>query len=368
MTDIDLLFFELIQVAIGNRKCLSHTPSADEWGKLYAMAEKQALVGVCFAGVEWLHEQRQVPPMELLMDWLGQAEYIRSRNEAVNKQCVELQHKLAKDGFSSSILKGQGVGALYGEKLSMLRQSGDIDIFVDGGIERAFEYCKEHYGNFEYDYINAHIPEYDDTEVELHWRVHSLPNPFANKRLQKWFMEHESELHCMKITLQGGSDIIVPSPGFNLFFILLHCYHHMFESGLGLRQLMDYYFVLRMADKANVNNGEVLETIQQFGMARFASGVMWIMQRVFVLPDEYLLCIADEQEGSILLKEIMRNGNFGHYDDRRHSIRNKWIEPFVTRLQHNWHLVSRYPTEFIWSPVWLLWHFAWKRNWKNNHN
>ena len=34
------LFFELIQVAIGTRICLSHTPSVDEWGELYAMAKK----------------------------------------------------------------------------------------------------------------------------------------------------------------------------------------------------------------------------------------------------------------------------------------------------------------------------------------
>ena len=55
------LFFELIQVAIGTRICLSHTPRADEWGELYAMAKKQSLVGVCFAGVQRLQKQQQAP-------------------------------------------------------------------------------------------------------------------------------------------------------------------------------------------------------------------------------------------------------------------------------------------------------------------
>lgn len=62
MNDINTLFFELIQVALGMRICLSHTPSANEWGKLYAMAKKQSLVGVCFVGVRKLVEQRQELP------------------------------------------------------------------------------------------------------------------------------------------------------------------------------------------------------------------------------------------------------------------------------------------------------------------
>lgn len=34
MTDLDNFFFELIRVDIGNQMCLSHTPSAAEWGEL----------------------------------------------------------------------------------------------------------------------------------------------------------------------------------------------------------------------------------------------------------------------------------------------------------------------------------------------
>lgn len=37
---MDNLFFDLIRVAIDNQLCLSHTPTADEWGELYTMAKK----------------------------------------------------------------------------------------------------------------------------------------------------------------------------------------------------------------------------------------------------------------------------------------------------------------------------------------
>ena len=137
MININKLFFELIQVAIGTRICLSHTPSADEWGELYAMAKKQSLVGVCFAGVQKLQTQRQEPPEMLYLTWMGMAAKIQQRNEVVNRQCAELQAKLSADGFKSCILKGQGVALMYPEHIKGLRQSGDIDVWMscDGNLK-----------------------------------------------------------------------------------------------------------------------------------------------------------------------------------------------------------------------------------------
>lgn len=50
------LFFDLIRVAIGRQGCLSRTPSAAEWATLYDIAEKQALLGVCFAALRQLRQ------------------------------------------------------------------------------------------------------------------------------------------------------------------------------------------------------------------------------------------------------------------------------------------------------------------------
>ena len=107
------LFFDLIRVSIGQQVCLSHTPSADEWGELYAMAKKQSLVGVCFAGVHRLVGQQQEPPEMLYLTWMGMAAKIQQRNEAVNRLCVDLQKRLSADGLRSCILKGQGNASLY---------------------------------------------------------------------------------------------------------------------------------------------------------------------------------------------------------------------------------------------------------------
>lgn len=376
-TDINNLFFELIRVAIGNQICLSRTPKIAEWQELYTMAKKQCLVGICFANVQKLQVQRQAPNSwgdergeMLYLQWMGMAAKIQQRNEVLNRQCMEVQKMLAEVGFQSSILKGQGVASLY-DNLSLLRQSGEIDIWVDGGMEKSMAWCKEKYGKVEFDYINAHVPFCQDTtstgsaqvEVELHWRVHSLPNPFANKQLQRWFKEHEVDLLSGTAELKGAGSITVPSNEFNAFFILLHCYHNMFESGLGLRQLMDYYFVLRtqISDEGLMINDEILRLIKEFGMMRFARGVMWIMKYVFGMEDKYLLCEPNEEEGRFILIEVIQNGNFAHHDERKIKVKSKLAQPFVTRIQHNWHLATHYPSEFFWSPVWLVYHFIWKR-------
>ena len=54
---MEQLFFELIQVALGYRKLLSATPSAEEWKGIFALARMQTLVGVCFYGTQKIKVQ-----------------------------------------------------------------------------------------------------------------------------------------------------------------------------------------------------------------------------------------------------------------------------------------------------------------------
>lgn len=113
MNEINKLFFELIQVAIGTRICLSHTPNADEWGELYAMAKKQSLVGICFAGVQRLGANADdgfsaigMPEM-LYLTWMGMAAKIPQKNEAMKAKGDVLLAEFRNKGMDACILKGQ---------------------------------------------------------------------------------------------------------------------------------------------------------------------------------------------------------------------------------------------------------------------
>lgn len=363
---LESLFFELIKVAIGNQDCLSRLPLANEWDKLFAMAKKQSLVGITFIGLQKLGANAEDGfatigmSEDLYFTWVGVAAKINVKNELVNRQCAVVQQKLEESGKKCCILKGQGIGSLY-QDLALYRQSGDIDVWIDGGFHKGLALARILCGDVNYDYINAHLTAFDETEVELHWRVQALTNLFRNRKLQKWVSENEGELLNTNCKLASGEIIHTPSVRFNAFYILLHCYHHMFESGLGLRQVMDYYFVLQQPLSAKDKQWAV-DAIQQFGMMKFARGLMNVMHVAFGLPEERMLVEQDAKEGAFLLKEIMQNGNFGHHDERVKKVSdNKRIRFMTTSLQHNWHLASHYPGELLWSPIWLIWHYVWKR-------
>ncbi len=53
--EISSLFFELLQVSIGESFCLSHTSDNNEWEELYQMTDMQSLIGITFAGIRKLH-------------------------------------------------------------------------------------------------------------------------------------------------------------------------------------------------------------------------------------------------------------------------------------------------------------------------
>ena len=107
-----MLFFELLQVAIGNRRELSHTPTAKEWSELYALAQKQTLVGIAFRGVEQLSEAQR-PPKQLLLQWMMATEHIKKLNADLDRKALAVANKFLKEGFPGMVLKGQGIAQLY---------------------------------------------------------------------------------------------------------------------------------------------------------------------------------------------------------------------------------------------------------------
>lgn len=337
------LFFELVQVALITRTCLSHTPSEDEWVKLYSIAKKQSLIGVCFAGVQKLQNQGQALPEKLYLTWMGMVAKIQQRNEVVNRQCVELQERLAEDGYRSCVLKGQGVASLYGS-LQGLRQSGDIDIWVDATKKEMVAWA-EKYGMTEpAKYLHVGAKMFDNTDVEVHYRPTYMRSLIHNRRMQRFCENHKGDW-----TKRNG--IVVPSWEFDVIYQLSHIYRHLFGLGIGLRQLMDYSFVLKNRNNASADD-KLRKTLSSLGLLKFAGAVMYVMREVFCLDEKYMIVPVDEKRGRALLHDIMQSGNFGKMDKEQQKARESHAGSLWYKIKRGWELMRFYPSETLSVPVW----------------
>lgn len=369
------LFRSLVQVSLGKRNSLQRVPSEDEWYELFHMASDQAMIGICFGGICRLYDHRSglnvrdyYESLNLsrpaYFEWMSMSVKIQDVNAEVKARCVDLSRRFADDNLEYYILKGPSIAALYGP-LGDFRQSGDIDVWVPGPQDALMRYAEKQSGKMlAWDYSHVDCKFFDDVDVELHYRPSFMYNVFSNRWLQRYFERCGTKGFEDTFNV-NGVPVRTVSYEFNILFVLLHIYKHLFNEGVGLRQVMDYYFVLASRVPDETIKAQWLSDVRSLRIGRFASAVMWVMKDWFGLDDDHLLCCADEREGRFLISEIMCAGNFGQHDKRdRKAGRNYHIREFKYRIKHLWHLAGHYPQEFFWSPFWLVWHWAWKRTYR----
>ena len=248
MNDITA-FFAFLKYCLGYKENMSRVIAGMNWHELYSFASKQALLGLCFEGIERLGEEypeelkRNPIGRELLMTWMGKAQQIRRQNMKVNAVASKLFSMLREDGMRCCILKGQGNALMYPNPYS--RTPGDVDVWIDVSRERIMEYAQKKF-ELEDDIRLQHLEtSLDGVPVELHFFPCSMNNPIYHARLQKWFRRN-ADLQCSHIVglPDGAGDIAIPTTAFNVIYQLTHLYHHFFDEGIGMRQIIDYFLVV----------------------------------------------------------------------------------------------------------------------------
>lgn len=354
----DILFFELIRIAIGRQESFSHTPTDEEWRELFAEAKRQTLVGVLYEGLSHISAD-QKPPHQLLINWHATVQKIILDNKRVNHDTVWVSERWERLGYRSVILKGQGNALLYPDP--MLRIPGDIDIWLDGDRKNIVDYIRSHFPKLEVTRIEMDFPVRKDTSIEIHFLPSFLYDPFKNRKMQRYFSR---QLACPKqVELPEEGTINIPGDEMNLVFQLSHIYRHLFFEGIGFRQLMDYYYlsqVLSSPDGARLKE-TVLPVIRDLGLTDFCSALMWVLGEVFHMPQELMLTVPNEKRGRFLLGEVMRAGNFGHSDDRvgNWAKMSRW-ERLTWGTRWSWRLIGQYPREVFWHPYYRISQYAWR--------
>ncbi len=345
----------LLRMSVACGDSIKDKLTAEEWQAIYNFSERQSLLGVMFSVVEKLPKALR-PDENLLFAWYGDCYQIECQNRFLNEKAVQTAEYYEKRGYKNCILKGQGNALMYPNPLR--RTPGDIDIWC-WPMKGLINFVRRHNskGKATYHHIDAGIV--DDVEIEVHYRPSFLNSFIHNHRLQKWFEEHRNEQFSHRVELsEGAGSICIPTPAFNRIFLIAHIYNHVIHEGIGLRQLMDYYYVLKQGFTEEERKRDA-RLLKRFGLYQAAGAVMYVLRDVFALEEQYYIVPADERRGKFLLDEIMQGGNFGWYDPRV-SHNQGAIGKNLQRLKRDFRLVRFFPSGCLWEPVFRVWHFFWR--------
>ena len=371
------IIFDFLKYCLGAKGDMSKVVAEMDWRLLYEFASKQAMLGVCFDGIERLGKEypevlRQNPiGRDVLMAWMAKAQQIRRLNMNVNGVAAKLYLMLKEDGLRCCILKGQGNALMYGNPYS--RNPGDVDVWVNASREVIMEYGRRNF-DLEDDIRYQHLETtMDGVPVELHFMPCVMNNPIYNARLQKWFRRN-ADLQCSNVVElpDGAGEIAVPTTAFNVVYQLCHLYHHFFDEGIGMRQMVDYYYVLVKSEDGRVKNCTATEgkanvtslqrELKHLGLWKFAGAVMYVLHVVLGLPEERMIRPMDVRRGELLLSEILNGGNFGkHFTKYGHFTQQGMAKKYFLKIWRNMHFVRYYPAEALSEPIFRTWHFFWRK-------
>ena len=367
MIEIYDKFFQLLRLTIGSSTDIPLIQK-EEWKSIYEIAQKQSLMGVIFDGIQKMSDATKATgdsmemDINLLMNWMGICRQIEKRNHQLDEAVGKVTAWFEKKGFRSCILKGQGNALMY--PCPAHRTPGDIDIWVSDKPSEVILFVHSIVPKEKASYHHIDFPAINGIPIEVHYRPCYLQNPVYNYRLQRWFRRQADGqfLHKVKI---GERKVAIPTFEFNAIYQLVHIYNHLFQEGIGMRQIVDYYYVV-ISDYLLVIRDESLgirDTLQRelryLGLWKFAGAVMYVLHEVLGLSEEKLLAPMDEKRGKLLLAEILNGGNFGQYDER-YGFGHSSFGHNMQRLCRDLRLVRYYPAEALSEPIFRTWHFFWR--------
>ncbi|MBO4446881.1 MAG: nucleotidyltransferase family protein [Bacteroidales bacterium] len=338
------ILFRLLRLSTGQKDEDFPMLSSEEWRAVYDLALHQSLLGIAFSGIEHLPNEKW-PEKLISMKFYAQVKYIRSFTQRATETSIEVVDRFARQGRRSVILKGVTSGALYDDP--SLRSSGDVDIWVESDRKWLKDFVRSINPNAGVYYHHITLIKIRGVELEAHFMPTWMNNPFVNARLQRWFAGFwQDETNIQEVKVSGGS---VPglSDRYNRVFLLIHIFRHLFMDGVGMRQIMDYYCLLRKGLTPEERE-ETMVMLRSFRLDKFAAAVMYLLGECFHLPEEKMLCAPDGKRGRFLLSEVMRSGNFGNSDSRIKGDANaSSAYNFFTRIIRSLRFLPQYPSEAL---------------------
>lgn len=337
------------------------------WNELLSFARKQSIVGIYWEGVRRLENIEENKPTEDdVMVWMGEAVKLKRQGIKLDEKTAEITNMFIQDGYDYCILKGQTNNRFYPSPYS--RTPGDIDIWVEGGRKKLLNYVLDKVGTTEVLYHHLEYPIFKDVPVEVHNTPIFSANPFKNHRIQRFFSSEMKRQMANKVHLSNVAKVSGMTDDVNMVFQLMHMHKHLCTEGLGLRQVIDFYYLLNGTDLSEEEWNKVKSLIRKLHLYKFTEGMMYILHNVLGMDMSRCFLPADEKEGTYILRQIIDGGNFGKYDEKYNDYRNesnhalrffKLMKLLLGRWRHDPYEISWQPLFYIANWFMIRWYNWW---------
>ena len=326
------------------------------WEQFYEFAKNQAIAGWIWDEIQADESLRTQMPKSILKAWYTLVCKIEEKNKIIDKLCQAVTRRFRQDNIGGIIIKGQSLCHYYQHPEH--RSPGDIDIWLAPGIntqegisanlkkrrEQLIKYIRFIMPETDICYHHAEFKQINGICIETHFTPSWLNSPTDNSKLQKYFSRYIVNTFSEK---PHDSETT-----FNIIFLMLHMFRHLFQEGISMKQLLDYFYVLQNA--TSEEKDKAWSTIKHLKLNKFATALMYVMQILFNLPETKMLCKPDITEGKFILKEIMEKDSFANFDKRNHILN------LFTRMSKAASLSRHYPSEAFWETPWRIWHYLWR--------
>ncbi len=402
-------YLDILRFSLNEEAQVPESVKLIDWDQLLKFAKDQCVPGIYWMGVRRLGNLKENKPTDdHVMRWMAACGKLGKRNSTVTERSAWVAKNFEKEGFRACLLKGQGLALCYPDP--SLRYPGDIDIWVrpvrhsrssnatasrsnnpsdvqgsnaatqrsittasrsshssfhfslfthreDADIRTVIAYCRQFVPDAKACYHHIDFLKAGDVPVEVHYRPSWLNNPFHNCRLQRYFLDH-ADAQFSNLQPQGFA---APTWEFNVVFLLSHIANHLLHEGIGLKQVIDYYYLLRsQTERCSIDSYE--QEFRRLGLLPFARQLMWVLCQVLGLDEQLLVARQDERRGRLLLSEMLAGGNFGMHDDRPLSgFYASGLKSNLQRVVRDLRMMRHFPSESLWEPAFRIWHYFWRR-------
>lgn len=351
-------FIEILRFALNHDSALplsmanGGTWTAEQWQKVMAVAERQTVVCIVIQGMSRLPEEMR-PPKKIVDYCIAKTMMTRRLNMRLYSRTVELSRMLQDMGISSCILKGQGNALMYDD--AFIREPGDIDVWTSASKREILAMVGEKFPDVKNEFHHIDYPVFADVPVEVHHFPSYMFNPLHNRRMQRFYSEQKQRMMANIVEApEGIGRFAVPDASFNAVFQLSHVFRHLLVQGVGMRHLVDYFYVLKNLPQDEAARQQIVRQLRRVGLLSFAGAVMYVEKEWLGIEERYLIVAPDERRGRQLMQSVMCGGNFGKYNKKTWLYGKGFMDRQVRKFQRSWVFLTTYPSEVLSEPFFRM--------------